>query len=168
MPAVELDAAHPPEVSPISYAPERAAEAGQICFTAETASAIAEDQEKFDMRVEALQEQEIMLQARRQDLDQKAGELLALQDTLEERWQQMSASADSDIEHLADMYSAMKPDQASAIFNQMDPSFAAGFLRLMPSDQAGLILAGMDTGKAYIISVKLASMNGDIRSASAP
>ena len=92
-----------------------------------------------------------------------------LQKMLDERWKRMSATADQDVEHLASMYAAMKPDQAAAIFDQMDPSFAAGFLRLMPSDQAGMILAGMETSKAYVVSVKLASRNEDIRRAtSAP
>ena len=49
----------------------------------------------------------------------------------------------------------------------MDPAFAAGFLRLMPSEQAGLILASMDSKKAYVISVKLATMNADVRNAQA-
>jgi flagellar motility protein MotE (MotC chaperone) len=61
----------------------------------------------------------------------------------------------------------MKPDSAASIFNQMDPAFAAGFLRLMPSEQAGLILAAMDSKKAYVISVKVASMNADVRNAPA-
>ncbi|OYW84184.1 MAG: hypothetical protein B7Z22_11160, partial [Hyphomonas sp. 32-62-5] len=83
--------------------------------------------------------------------------------TLEARWQEMQASSDQDIEHLARMYSAMKPDQAALIFNQMDAGFAAGFLRLMASDQAGLILANMEAQKAYLVSVKLATMNDDVR-----
>ena len=61
------------------------------------------------------------------------------------------------------MYSAMKADQAAQIFNQMDAGFAAGFLRLMASDQAGLIMVNMQTQKAYLVSVKLATMNDDVR-----
>ena len=91
----------------------------------------------------------------------------ALQTTLETRWQQIQGASDQDIKHLAGMYSAMKPDSAASIFNQMDPAFAAGFLRLMPSEQAGLILASMDSKKAYVISVKVASMNADVRNAPA-
>jgi len=82
---------------------------------------------------------------------------------LNERWAEMKSESDSDLKHLAQMYGSMKPDQASLIFNEMDTNFAAGFLRQLPSDQAGLILANMDTEKAYIVSVRLASMNDDIR-----
>jgi flagellar motility protein MotE (MotC chaperone) len=75
----------------------------------------------------------------------------------------MAETANQDIQHLAQMYGAMKPDQAAGIFNQMDAGFAAGFLRLIPSDQAGLILANMENEKAYIVSVKIASTNSDLR-----
>jgi len=138
---------------------------GRVCFTGEAAAALEKDQEAIDRRAEAIQEQELELQARKIDLDRRAQELQALQATLEDRWRQMSAEADQDVEHLAQMYATMKADQAAPIFDQMDPGFAAGFLRLMPSDQAGGILASMDTSKAYVVSVKLASLNDDIRAA---
>ncbi len=140
----------------------------QICLTGAAAEALASDQEALAARADALREQELALRSRSQELDRQAAELAALKTTIDDRWKSMATSADNDIQHLAQMYSAMKPDQAAGIFNQMDPGFAAGFLRLMPSDQAGLILAGMQADKAYIVSVKLASKNGDIRSASTP
>lgn len=155
------------ELVPAAYIPDEspAPVSGKVCFTGEAAEALARDQEAFDDRVADIQEQELSLQARRIDLERRAEELQALQRTLENRWKQMSAEADEDVEHLAQMYAAMKPDQAAPIFNQMDPGFAAGFLRLMQSDQAGMILASMDASKAYVISVKLASLNDDIRAA---
>jgi flagellar motility protein MotE (MotC chaperone) len=70
------------------------------------------------------------------------------------------------MDHLARMYGTMKPDQAASIFNQMDSDFAAGFLRLMRSEQAGMILAGMETKKAYAVSLRLAAMNEDVRNSS--
>ena len=140
----------------------------QICFTDQTANALAEDQERFAARLESLDERELALQVREKELSQQAQELKILKQTLEERWAKMSASADEDLKHLAQMYGAMKSDQAAGIFNQMDPAFAAGFLRLMQSEQAGKILADMDKSKAYVVSVELASINVDIRSASAP
>lgn len=162
-------AAKPAEAVPVAY-DEKPAEkrANEICLSGEAANALASDQAALKARADALQEQEIALQARAQELDEQAAELTVLRQTIDERWQTMTTSADNDIQHLAQMYSAMKPDQAASIFNQMDPGFAAGFLRLMPSDQAGMILASMQAEKAYVVSVKLASKNGDIRSASTP
>ena len=142
-----------------------AAEAEQVCFDGEMAAAMAEDRWLFQEREKALKEQKVSLQEWNSRLEARANELEALEAVLNERWQQMQAVSDSDIKHLAQMYGSMKPDQASQIFNQMDENFAAGFLRQLPSDQAGMILANMETEKAYIVSVRLASMNDDIRKA---
>lgn len=153
------------EAVPVSYATDTTSSEPNVCFSGESASAIREDQARIEQRVQALEEQELALRTRRLALDQQAEDLKAIQVGLEARWEEMTANANKDIQHLANMYSTMKPDQAAGIFNQMDPGFAAGFLRLMPSSQAGLILAEMDGSKAYIVSVKLASLNQDIRAA---
>lgn len=156
------------DVKPAAYELEASPAEEKVCFTGAAASALASDQKSLKERAAALQEQELALRTREQELTNQAAELQVLQQTIDDRWKNMTTSANQDIQHLAQMYSAMKPDQAAGIFNQMDPGFAAGFLRLMPSDQAGLILAGMQADKAYIVSVKLASKNGDIRSAAPP
>lgn len=140
----------------------------EVCFNAETASLLKEDQWLFETERDELKQQTLALQEWELELQRQTADLKALQATLEARWQEMQADADRDVKHLAQMYSVMKPDQAAGIFNQMDPGFAAGFLRLMPSDQAGLILAAMEAQKAYVVSVRLASMNDDVRHAGTP
>lgn len=141
------------------------AENGQVCVSEEMASLLQEDRWLFESEQQSLNEQKIALQEWQTKLETQTAELEALQATLEGRWKQMQAASEQDIQHLSQMYSAMKPDQAGSIFNQMDPAFAAGFLRQMSSDQAGLILANMGTDQAYAVSVKLATMNSDIREA---
>ena len=148
-------------------AKEGAAAPSEVCFTTESAAMVAEDQWLFESQKEELKNEKLALQSWEKELQTQTGELQALQSTLEARWEQIQGASDEDIKHLAGMYSAMKPDSAASIFNQMDPAFAAGFLRLMPSEQAGLILASMDSKKAYVISVKLATMNADVRNAPA-
>jgi flagellar motility protein MotE (MotC chaperone) len=135
----------------------------QVCFTAETAALLAEDQKKLKEQQAALQELELELLARHQELDRRAADLQAVESTLQERWGQLQEASNDDMEHLARMYGSMKADQAASIFNQMDSDFAAGFLRLMRSEQAGLILAGMETKKAYAVSLRLAAQNEDVR-----
>lgn len=137
--------------------------AEKICFSGDMAAALSEDRWLFEDREASLQDQQLSLQAWDNRLQARANELEALEKVLNERWQQMQAVSDTDIKHLAQMYGSMKPDQASLIFDKMDANFAAGFLRQLPSDQAGLILANMETEKAYVVSVRLASMNDDIR-----
>jgi len=139
----------------------------EVCFTTESAAMVAEDQWLFESQKEELKNEKLALQSWEKELETQTAELQALQTTLEARWQEIQGASDQDIRHLAGMYSAMKPDAAASIFNQMDPAFAAGFLRLIPSEQAGLILANMDAKKAYVISVKLATMNADVRNAPA-
>jgi len=168
------ESAHEPDHSADKLAPAVAASAvlpdsrqiDQVCFNAETAALLADDQKKLKEQQSALQELELELLARQQELDRRASDLEAVQQTLQERWGQLQDASNDDMEHLARMYGTMKPDQAASIFNQMDSDFAAGFMRLMRSEQAGMILAGMETRKAYAVSLKLAALNEDVRNAS--
>ncbi|MCB9972567.1 MAG: hypothetical protein R3C00_08395 [Hyphomonas sp.] len=157
-PAPQQEAVTAPEPTPID----------QVCFSDETAALLAEDQKNIEAQQDALHDKELSLQEREQKLDARAAELDALRQTLEDRWEQMQAVSDEDLDHLAKMYSSMKPDQAAGIFNQMEPDFAAGFLRVMKSEQAGLILASMETRKAYSVSLKLAEKNEDVRTSEDP
>ncbi len=120
----------------------------------------------------ALEEKEMRLRQREAELEVLEKKLLAeneklqkLESSLEQRWTTMQATANDDLTHLARMYEAMKPDKAAAIFNKMDHQFAAGFLRLMKSEQAALIMANMTADSAYLVSVTLANQNSDIRAA---
>lgn len=168
-PAAATSAAGTPQATP-SPAPAAASTDGlaQVCFSSETASLLQEDQWLFDSERAELKKQQLELQARENQLAQQTAELKLLQQTLEARWEQMQASSDQDIEHLSRMYGAMKADQAAQIFNKMDAGFAAGFLRLMVPDQAGLVLANMEAEKAYLVSIKMATMNNDVRALERP
>lgn len=136
---------------------------GQICFSEDLSAALASDQLRLETETEKLTARELELQALEAELAETRADLTALQASLETRWKDMQAFAGEDLNHLAQMYGAMKPDQAATIFDQMDPSFAAGFLRLLSSEQAGLIMANMESQQAYIVSVRLASLNEDLR-----
>lgn len=136
---------------------------GQICFGEDLSAQLASDQLRLETESGKLLERDLELQTWAAELEQTRSELTALQATLETRWQDMQAFAGEDLKHLAQMYGAMKPDQAATIFDQMDPGFAAGFLRLLNSEQAGLIMANMESQQAYIVSVRLASLNEDLR-----
>ncbi len=136
---------------------------GQVCFGEDLSSQLASDQLRLQTESEKLEERQLELQAWEAELTQTSADLTALQASLETRWQDMQSFANEDLNHLAQMYGAMKPDQAATIFDQMDPGFAAGFLRLLNSEQAGLILASMESQQAYVVSVRLASLNEDLR-----
>ena len=56
----------------------------------------------------------------------------------------------------------MKPQKAGEIFDTMNPTFAAGFLTEMNSENAALILANMSTDNAYEASMIIASRNAAV------
>jgi flagellar motility protein MotE (MotC chaperone) len=69
------------------------------------------------------------------------------------------AAAEKDIARLTDVYEAMKPKDAAALFSAMAPEFAAGFLSRMQPVAAGAIMAGLKPDAAYGISVLMAGRN---------
>ena len=137
----------------------------EVCLTGKAAEALTADKKRIEEELAALTQSQLELTLWEAELEAQAKDLTALRDALDQRWADMQRVSDEDLQHLAKMYGSMKPNQAAQIFNQMDPAFAAGFLRMINSDQAGLVLAQMDTSKAYIVSVELANTNADIRNA---
>jgi flagellar motility protein MotE (MotC chaperone) len=119
-------------------------------------------------RQRALGEKEAALATLGADLSQQSAELEALEAFIEDRWTQLQAGAQEDLTHLAQMYAAMKPDQAARIFEETDPAFTAGLMRMMPGERAGLVMAAMSPARAYEVTVILAQRNGDLREASDP
>ncbi|MEO1291236.1 MAG: hypothetical protein AAFV62_00170 [Pseudomonadota bacterium] len=109
-------------------------------------------EQKLDERKMALDAAARKIEARLAELEQRKAELSGLVD-------EVDGAAQRDVAHLVDMYSKMKPKQAGEIFNAMDPRFAAGFLSQMKSQSASLILANMETPKAYAVSLELAGRN---------
>lgn len=71
-------------------------------------------------------------------------------------------AAENDLARLTAVYENMKADQAAALFQMMEPSFAAGFLGRMRADAAAAIMAGLEPDLAYSISVVLAGRNAEV------
>ena len=72
------------------------------------------------------------------------------------------AAAVNDLQSLTQVYENMKPKDAAALFEEMSPEFAAGFLGLMRADAAALIMTGLEPTTAYSISVILAGRNANV------
>lgn len=120
-------------------------------------------------RERALDEREAKFEARMQALslvETAVAEDLARLETAEETLRKTIATANSaaenDITRLTSVYENMKAEQASALFERMEPSFAAGFLGRMRADAAAAILSSLDPELAYSISVVLAGRNADV------
>jgi len=134
-----------------------------VCLTESAAASFTADRDLVASEKATLQQEKLDLKAWETELESLATELEALRGTLNQKWQDMQAASDEDLKHLAQMYGSMNPTQAAEIFNKMDSAFAAGFLRMINTEQAGLILAGMETQRAYVVSVEMANKNSDIR-----
>jgi len=116
-----------------------------------------EDREtKLDMRQAELEDLEATIQTRLADMQTTRDELQAMTVRLD-------AVAGEDITHLVEMYSTMKVKNAAAIFDRMDPAFAAGFLREIDSARAGLIMAEMSEEQSYRISLLIANRHAEWR-----
>ena len=126
--------------------------------------------------LEALRMQKTRLEAREREilLREKAlkvaeteitEKLTALVDAEEKLRQTISlarGAAEADVTRLTEVYSKMKPKNASILFQEMDPQFAAGFMARMRPDIAAAIMAGLTPDRAYAISAILAARNSDV------
>lgn len=124
--------------------------------------AIRQRSDTLDAREAAVAERERMLDVVEKRLLQRTAELKALKDDLEKRLVVADTAVSADVTRLAKMYESMKPAKAGEIFNAMDSTFAAGFLTQMTSESAALILANMQTDKAYAASVIIAGRNASV------
>lgn len=92
-------------------------------------------------------------------VDAKLMALRAAEEKLSKTIAIADSAADKDVARLTEVYAAMKPKQAAAVFEKMAPEFAAGFLGRMPPTSAAAILSGLSPEKAYTVSVILAGRN---------
>ena len=123
----------------------------------------------LDQREERVKKREADIRARMQalsvaetEIDRKMSDLLEAENQLRSTLTVASTAAEDDLTRLTDVYATMKPKNASALFEEMDPEFAAGFLGRMRSDAAAAIMAGLSPKAAYTISVMLAGRNADL------
>lgn len=135
----------------------------QTCLTPALAAtfaprqaAMVEERTALDNRARELEALEAAMKTRLADMEAAQAELERYSRTIDE-------SATGDIEHLVAMYSTMKPKKAAEIFDKMDATFAAGFLREIDSARAGLIMAEMSANQSYKVSLLIANRHSDWR-----
>lgn len=174
-PAAVKPAEHPPAAKPAGSAAHKVAEpapavqhaapkpaAPIVGDPATLLEAIRQRAGALDAREAAVAERERLLEIIEKRLTQRTAELKTLKDDLEKRLVVADTVVSADVTRLAKMYESMKPVKAGEIFNAMDATFAAGFLTQMSSDGAALILANMQTDKAYAVSVIIAGRNASV------
>lgn len=95
-------------------------------------------------------------------IDRKLEELTRAEEALRETVAAASVAAESDLSRLTEVYEKMKPKESAALFEEMDATFAAGFLARMRPEAAADIMAGLSPKVAYTISVVLAGRNANV------
>lgn len=125
-------------------------------------AAMAEQNDLLSAREDAVAERELAVLNARAELDARIAELTDAEQRLSDTIARAEGAAEADIEKLTQVYSAMKPRDAAALFATMDPVFAGGFLIRMPPDISAAVMAGLEPQKAYEISVMMASRNSEV------
>lgn len=133
------------------------------CLTGAILETLSMDMKRLDTRRTEISEREIALAAIETKIEAQMKAVEKVNNALQVKIDHIKSLANEDLKHLVSMYQTMKPKQAAEIFNSMDPAFAAGFLREMNSEKAGLIMANMDARKSYSISILIAGQNSKYR-----
>lgn len=157
-PAAQTETAPPPELSAELAPALPDADQGALL------ASIRERSAQLDRREAALAERARLLEIVEKRIEEKTAALAEMKTELENRLTFAEKAAEQDIVQLARMYESMKPARAGEIFNAMEPAFAAGFLTQMNRENAALVLANMDTQKAYAASIIIAGRNAAVNS----
>ncbi len=118
-------------------------------------------EKRLKQREEAFEEKEKALEIAHGAIETRLAALQQAEEDLRETLALANKAAETDLTRLTDVYQNMKPKDAAALFETMDPSFAVGFLSRMPADAAAGALAGLSPEAAYTISVVMAGRNAN-------
>lgn len=104
-------------------------------------------------------EREDALAAAAESISAQLDELRAAEEQLANTLARTDVAAAEDLARLATVYENMKPRDTAALFAEMAPGFAAGFLGLMRPEAAAAIMTELEPNQAHLISVMLAGRN---------
>lgn len=123
----------------------------------------------FQAREERLAEREGQLRDRLQalrvaeiEITEKMEAMRRAEEALTVTIAQAETASSSDLDLLRAVYENMKPQDAAALFVEMPPPFAAGFLGMMRPEASALIMAELPPEVAYSFSVVLAGRNANV------
>lgn len=137
--------------------------ASETPVACETPAALAEAlglrEDRLALREAALNDRQAALALADAAISERIVRLEAMEEELRATLALADGAAEADIGRLTEVYQAMKPKDAAALFQTMAPEFAAGFLGRMPPESAAAILSGMSSEAAYGISVIVAGRN---------
>lgn len=116
-------------------------------------------EDRLIAREAALQDRLAALALADAAITKRMGEMQAMEEELRATLALADQAAEKDLVRLTEVYQAMKPKDAAALFETMSPEFAAGFIGRLPPDSGAAILSAMSPEAAYGISVIVAGRN---------
>lgn len=125
-------------------------------------SAFQAREERLAAREEQLRDRIETLRTAEAEIEEKLQALISAETQLSATIALADTAAETDLAQLTTVYENMKPKEAAALFSEMSPQFAAGFLGMMRPDAAALIMTELDPAVAYSFSVVLAGRNADV------
>ena len=120
--------------------------------TADSFSAIQQKEIEIHKREEQLKEKEERLAKLEKEIEQKLQDLLALQKEAQSVRNEKQEAENSKVRGLAKIYGTMKPKEAAKLMENLDDKLVMGIFSTMTPDEAASILALIDVKKAAKIS----------------
>lgn len=106
-----------------------------------------------------ISEREALLRAAEQQLLLKQQQLERVREEIRDLVKEYDQEQDADQERLRNIYSAMKPKAAAAIFNELELDTLVGVLRGMSARKVAPIIAAMSPNRARVLTRELAERN---------
>ncbi|HTS92953.1 MAG TPA: hypothetical protein VMG55_13175 [Stellaceae bacterium] len=122
----------------------------------DTLQKLAERRQALDRRAQELAEQEVLLKAANQRLDEKLASLKTLEKDLVATAVKQDAADDERLKSLVKIYETMKPREAARILEQLDMAIVLDVVEHMKEAKAAPVLAAMDPVKAKAVTAGLA------------
>jgi len=116
---------------------------------------LSERRATLDRRAQEMSQQEVVLKAAEQRVDEKLAKLKSMETELGGIVDQKAKEGDDRLKGLAKIYETMKPREAARIFEGLDTPTVLDVLGQMKEAKAAPILASMDPAKAKTVSAAL-------------
>ncbi len=114
----------------------------------------------LEARDRRLDEREALLLVAERRVDEKLAELETLRTHIEGLIGELSDARDTQFQGLVQIYEAMRPSDAAAIFNGLEMEVIISVLERMNERKSAPILANMDPGRARAVTAELALRQG--------
>jgi len=116
---------------------------------------LSERRATLDRRAQEMSQQEVVLKAAEQRVDEKLAKLKSMDTELGGIVDQKAKEGDDRLKGLVKIYETMKPREASRIFEGLDTPTVLDVLGQMKEAKAAAVLASMDPVKAKVVTAAL-------------